>query len=158
MGRRRQHLAVVTEGEAQHAGAKLVLKIRRVEPGALQRVAPLADGHLEDGHAAGAKEAEGADLSNHAGHFAGSELADAARIQAIFIAEWQVVEQILDGADALFQQNFGKARADAFDILDAGREFEHRDDGKSIALRHSRFARHRQSAWQALSAHDVTRY
>ena len=71
----------------QHAGAELVLQIRGIEPDALQRVAALADGHLEERHAAGAKEAEGADLGDDAGHLARTQLANAARIQAIFVAE-----------------------------------------------------------------------
>ena len=98
----------------------------RVEPDALERVAPLADGHFENGHAAGAEEAEGADFGDDAGHLAGAELANAARVEAIFVAEGQVVEQVFDRADAFFQQDLGKSRADAFDVLNVGGELEHR--------------------------------
>ncbi len=51
-------------------GAKLVLQVRRVEPEAFQGVAALPHGHLKDRHAAGAKQPEGTDLGNHAGHLA----------------------------------------------------------------------------------------
>ena len=37
----------------------------------------------------------------------GAQLADAARIQPVFIAKRQVVEQVLDRADALLQQDLG---------------------------------------------------
>ncbi len=77
-------------------------------------------------HAAGAEEAEGADFGDDAGHLAGAQFADAARIQPVFVAKRQVVEQVFDGADALFQQDLGKARADAFDVLNVGGEIEHR--------------------------------
>ena len=129
----------------QHAGAKLVLQIGRVEPDALQRVAALADGHLEEGHAAGAEEAEGAHLGDDAGHLARPQLADAARIQAIFVAEGQIVEQVLDRADALLQQDLGEPRADAFDVLHVGGEIEHRvmvneEQRMLLAARYSLFA------------------
>ena len=114
----------------QHAGSKFVFQICCVEPDALQGVAALADSHLEDGHAARAKEAEGAYFGDNAGHLPRAQLADAARIQAIFIAKRQVVEQVFDCAEAFFQQDLGKSRADAFDVLDIGGEFEHWDDGK----------------------------
>ena len=77
-------------------------------------------------HAAGAEEAEGAHLGDDAGHLADAQLADAARIQPVFVAEGQVVEQVLDRADALLQQDLGEARADALDVLHVGGEIEHR--------------------------------
>ena len=94
-----------------HAGAKLVLQVGGVEPDALQRVAPLADGHLEDRHAARAEQAEGADFGDDAGHLAHAQLADAARVQAVFVAEGQVVEQVFDGGDALLQQDLRRTSA-----------------------------------------------
>ena len=74
--------------------------------------------------------AEGADLGDDAGHLADAQLADAAWVQTVFVAEGQVVEQVLDRADALLQQNFGEPGADAFDVLDVGSEIEHRTNGK----------------------------
>ena len=111
----------------QHAGAEFVLEIRRVKPNTFQRVAALADGHLEQRHAAGAKESEGADLGDNAGHLAGTQFADAARVEPVFVAKRQVVEQVLDVADALLQQDFGEARANALDVLHVGGEIEHRE-------------------------------
>src|ERR1019366_5011392 len=98
----RFHLAVERQ---QHAGAKLVLQVGGVEPHALQRVTPLSDGHLEDGHAARAEQAEGAYLGDNAGHLAGAQLANAPRIEPVFVAEGQIVKQVLDRAYALLQQN-----------------------------------------------------
>src|ERR1035437_1698359 len=51
----RFHLAVQRQ---QHAGAKLVLQVGGVKPYALQRVPPLADGHLEDRHTARAEQSD----------------------------------------------------------------------------------------------------
>ncbi len=104
----------------QHAGAKFVLQISGVEPDAFERVAALADGHFEQWHATGAKESEGTDLGDDAGHFAGAQLANAARIEAIFVAKGQIVEQVFDRADALLQQDLGELGADAFDVLHVG--------------------------------------
>ena len=119
----RFHLAVERQ---QHAGAKLVLQVGGVEPHALQRVTPLSDGHLEDGHAARAEQSEGAHLGDNAGHLAGAQLANAARIEPVFVAEGQIVEQVLDRADALLQQNLGDLWPNAFDELYVGGEIEHR--------------------------------
>src|SRR5664279_2186650 len=119
----RFHLAVQRQ---QHAGAKLVLQVGGVEPHALQRVTPLADGHLEDGHAARAEQSEGAHLGDDAGHLAGAQLANATGIEPVFVAEGQIVKQVLDGADALFQQNLGNLWPNAFDELYVGGEIEHR--------------------------------
>ena len=116
------HLAVERQ---QHAGAKFVAQVAAVEPQALQGVAALAHGHLKDGHAAGAKQAEGAHLGDDAGHLARAQLADAARVQPVFIAKRQVVEQVFNGGDALVQQHLGKVRPNAFDVLDVGGELEH---------------------------------
>ncbi len=117
------HFAVQSH---QHSGAELVLEIRGVEPDTLQGVAALANGHFEQRHAAGAEEAERAHLGDDAGHLARAQFADAAWVQPVFVAERQIIEQVLDRGDALFQQDLGKARADAFDVLHVGREIEHR--------------------------------
>ncbi len=77
------------------------------------------------GMRARAEKAEGADFGDDAGHLARAQLADATRIQPVFIAKRQVVEQVLDRANAFVQQDLGKAWANAFHILHAGRKVEH---------------------------------
>ncbi len=46
-------------------------------------------------------------------------------IGAVFVAEWQVEEQVLDGADALGREGFGQTRADSLHVLHRGLQFEH---------------------------------
>src|SRR5208283_4032885 len=94
----------------QHSGTKFVLQVRGVEPYALQRVTALANRHLEDGHSARAEQSTGAYLCDDAGHLTRAQFADTARVQAVFVTERQVVEQILDRCDALLQQNLGEPR------------------------------------------------
>ena len=77
-------------------------------------------------HAASAEQAEGAHFGYDAGHLAHAQLADAARIQAVLVAEGQVVEQVFDRADALLQQDLGDPRPNAFNELHVGGEVEHR--------------------------------
>src|ERR1035438_2754703 len=129
----RFHLAVQRQ---QHAGAKLVLQVGGVEPHALQRVTPLADGHLEDGHAARAEQSEGAHLGDDAGHLAGAQLANATGIEPVLVAEGQIVKQVFYGADALLQQNLREPRPNAFDELYVGGEVEHRRMVNEAAISH----------------------
>ena len=77
-------------------------------------------------HAPRPEQTERAHLGDDAGHLSHTQLADAPRVQPVFVAKRQVIEQVLDGADALVQQDFGKTRADALHVLHAGREIEHR--------------------------------
>ena len=107
-------------------GAKLVLQISGVEPDALQRVATLAHRHLKQRHAPGAEQAKGAHLGNNAGHLARAQLVNPARIQPVFVAEGQVVQQVLDRRDPLFQQDLGNLRPDALDVLNVSGEVEQR--------------------------------
>ena len=136
----------------RHAGAKLVLQVGGVKPNALQRVAPLADGHLEDRHAARAEQSEGAHVGDDAGHLAHAKLADAARVQAIFVAEGQVVEQVFDGCNALLQQDLRELRPDAFYELHIGSKVEHRamvnQDRAHFRLHGRRFGENSTSARQ----------
>ena len=91
----------------------------------LQRVASLAYRHLEQRHASRAKQPRRAHFGDHAGHLSGAQLADAPRIQPVFIAKRQVVQQVLDRRDALLQQHLGNARPNALHILHVGREIQH---------------------------------
>ena len=107
-------------------GAELVFQVSGVKPDALQRVATLAHRHLKQRHAPGAKQAEGAHLGDDAGHLARAQFVDAARIQPVFVAEGQVVQQVFDRRDPLFQQDLGNLRPDALDVLHVSGEVEQR--------------------------------
>ena len=107
------------------AELELVLEIRAVEPHALDGAEALAEGHLEDGAGAGAEEDGAADLADDGGHGAGGERGDGLRVEAVFVAEGQVVEQVFDGFDAAGGEGGGDALADAFYVFDRGGEFEH---------------------------------
>ena len=77
----------------------------------------LAHGHFKDGHAPGAQQSHAAHFADNAGHFAGNQFVQAARTQAVFVAEGQVVEQVFDGGMRLSLSSLGDARADALDKL-----------------------------------------
>ena len=68
-----------------------------------------ADRHFEDGTGAGAEEDGAADLADERGHVSGLVEREWPGVEAIFVAEGQVVEQVFDGGDAAF----GQARSDA---------------------------------------------
>ncbi len=85
----------------------------------------LACGHLKDRHAAGPKKPGGAYFGDDGGHFAGGQFGDGARVEAIFVAEGQIVEQVFDGADAFGGKHFGHTRPDARNVLDLGLQFQH---------------------------------
>ena len=117
------------------AGMELSFEIRAVEPDALDGVEALANGHFEDGHAAGAEQGGAADFANDADGFAGLERAKRARIEPVLIAEGQVEEEILNGGHAFFRQHVGDGRADALDVLHRSFEREHWSDAKAFAGR-----------------------
>ena len=99
-------------------GFEAVFQVGAVEPHAFD-LAPqaLADGHFENGHAPGAQQSHAPDFADQAGHFARNQLFDCLRTKPVFVAEGQVVQQVLDCADALIVEGLGDARADAFDEL-----------------------------------------
>ncbi len=86
----------------------------------------MANRHLKDRHSAGAEQTRIADFGDDGRHLAGAEFGNATGIQAVFIAERQVMQEIVNGFDALGGQNFGEARANAFHELNWGAEFKHR--------------------------------
>ena len=110
-----------------------------MEPDALDGAQALAEGHLEDGAGAGAQQHGAADFADDGGHGAGGERGDGLRVQAVFVAKGQVVEQVFDGFDAARGEGGGDAFADAFYEFDRGGEFEHRDDANKVERRY--FAR-----------------
>ncbi len=71
-----------------------------------------------------------AHLGNHAGHLAGLQFVQAARILAVLIAEGQVVEQILGGQDALGGEHLRHARTHAAHIHHRSVEAGHTQDAK----------------------------
>ena len=110
------HLAIERD---ELAGLEAVTQVFTVKPDAFERGASLAGDQLKDGHAvARAKHGGVADFGNDGGHLSGAQLANATRIQAVFIAERQIIEQVLNGGDVLLRQPFGNARANAFNEFD----------------------------------------
>jgi hypothetical protein len=85
----------------------------------------LANGELEDGHAARAEQSGVAYFGNDSGHFARPQLGYRTRVEAVFVAEGQVVEQVVNRADALGCEDFGQARANAFDVLHWSGKVQH---------------------------------
>ena len=109
----------------QLAGLEFVLQISGIEPEAAQPGSSLPHGQLKDRHAAGAKQARVADFADDGSHFAGAQLRDPARIQPVFIAKRQIIEQIADCCNSLGGENLRQLRTNSFDVLDWRGEFEH---------------------------------
>jgi hypothetical protein len=95
-----------------------------VKPDAFDRAQALADGHFE--HRAGARAQHGgaADFSEQADGFAGLQRGDGPRIETIFVAKRQMVEQVFYGLDATLTQSCGHTLADAANKLDRRGELE----------------------------------
>ena len=73
----------------------------------------LPHGQLKDRHLARAKQAGVADFANHGSHFAGAQFRNPARIQPVFVAKRQIMEQIADRGNALGGKNLRQC-ADQF--------------------------------------------
>ena len=117
------HLAIERD---ELAGLEAVTQVFTVKPDAFQGGASLAGDQLKDGHAvARAKDGGVADFGNDGGHLSGAQLANAARIQAVFIAERQVIEQVFNSGDVLLRQPFGNARANALNEFDFCLKIKH---------------------------------
>ena len=97
--------------------------------------AALSDGELEDRHAAGAEQARVADFGDDRGHFSRAQFGDGARIQAVFVAEGQIVQQVIDGVNTFGGQHFGQAWANALDDTARSGRFQHRSDGSRSRMR-----------------------
>lgn len=106
------------EGEA-------VFEVGAVEPHALDGGGALADGHLEERHAGGAEESGTADLADDRGHGSGLEIRDGLGVEAVFVAEGQVIEEVFDGVEVAAGELGGDALADALDEAEGCRELEH---------------------------------
>ena len=116
------HLAV----ERDHlARLKFALKICGVEPEATQARSSLPDRELKNGHAACPEQPGVPYFSNHGGHLARAQFGNAPRVQPVFIAKRQIIEQVADGADSLAFENFRDARPHALHVLHRSGKFQH---------------------------------
>src|SRR5262249_40428226 len=107
-------------------GLESVAQVFAMKPDALDLVAALPHNQTKDGHAPGAKQSKVAHLGDDRGHLARPQLRDPARVQPVFVAEWQIIEQVIHGVDVLVLQPLGHARANALDELYFSVEFQHR--------------------------------
>ncbi len=107
------------------AALEFAVEVGAVEPETLEDEAALAEGQLEDGHAAGAEDGGVADLGDDAGGFAGLELVEAAGVLAVFVAEGEMVEEVFRGGDGFGCELLGDMRADAAHELYRGIEAGH---------------------------------
>jgi len=73
----------------------------------------VASAHGADGLAAHDASANGVDA-------VGLDVADVGEVDAIFVAEGEIVEEIVDGVDSALGEEFGAVGADAFDHADFG--------------------------------------
>ena len=79
-----------------------------------------AYGHFEDGGGAGAEEDGAADFADEGGHVSGVVLREGLGVEAVFVAEGEVVEEVFYGVDAAGGEVGGDAVADALDEFDRG--------------------------------------
>ena len=112
------------EGD-EGAEGEAVFEVGAVEPHGFEGGGALADGELKEGHAGGAKEGGAADFRDDGGGGAGLEGRDGLGVEAVFVAEGQVVEEVFDGEDALAGELGGDAVADAFDKAKGRGEIGH---------------------------------
>lgn len=91
----------------------------------------MANGHLEERHAGGAEEGRAANLADDGGHGAGLEVGDGLRMEAVFVAEGKVVEEIFDGVKIAAGELGGDALADALDKAERCGELKHLLDGSA---------------------------
>ena len=90
---------------------------------------PWPGNQLKDGHAIARAEYRGVtDFRDDGGHLAGAKFTNPARVQPVFIAERQVIEQVLDGGDVLLRQPLGNARAYALNEFDFCMKIQHSED------------------------------
>jgi hypothetical protein len=54
-----------------------------------------------------------------------AEFGDRARIEPVFIAEGQVMKQVVHRVEALGGKYFGKTRTNPFDVLNRSGQFQH---------------------------------
>src|SRR6266404_3291019 len=108
------------------AGFQAAFEIAAVKKFAGEQAAGVVlDEEMIDGVTTAAHAADGL-----AAHDAGANGVDAVgldvfhfgKMDAVFVAEWQVAEEILKSVDAALRKEFGALRADAFDHADFGAE------------------------------------
>ena len=109
-GTRRLDLAVDRNGLPS---LELPVQVGRVEPKALHRKPALAESNLVDRSAPRPHQHRPAHLGDHARHFAGHQLVQAAWVLPVFVAKGEVVEQVFSGLDALEGEHLRYPRADA---------------------------------------------
>ena len=120
---------------AQHVG-----QVAAVEPFAHQDGARgVGEAGLEQPQVAALEAGElgRAHLGDHRGHLAGRQLRDGLHVAAVFVAERDVGEQVLDRREALGFEHGGARGADAFDVGEWGGEIHGYVQGPRSAIRGS---------------------
>ena len=120
------HLAVESD---YLTGLKTVTQVGCVEPNALQPGPSLSSGHFEYRHTPGAEKARSSDFGDDRRHFPSAKLGNAAGIEAIFVAKWQIMKQIVDRVNSLGRKHVGQSWTYALDILNRSTQFEHVKSG-----------------------------
>src|ERR1700733_156603 len=106
-------------------GREPVLQVRCIKPKAAKARPPLSNGELENRDAPGAEQSGASHLADHRGHLAGAQLGNPARIQPVFVAKRQIMQQVANRVDTLGGENLPDARTYALRILDRSGKFEH---------------------------------
>ena len=55
----------------------------------------------------------------------GAKFGNRPGIEPVFVAEGQIMKQVVDGVDALVRENAGQSRANALDVLNGCARFQH---------------------------------
>jgi hypothetical protein len=104
---------------------ELVSQIGPAKPHALHRAEPLSHRHLKQGHAPCLQQHRPTHLADHRRHRSRSQLTHGYRVQAIFVAKGQVIQQILDGLDAALGKLDRNPLPHELLKLDRCRKFQH---------------------------------
>ncbi len=102
------------------AELEFVFEVSAVEPDALDGPQALAERQLEHWPGACAQEDAATHLADNRGHGAGDERGHGLRVEAVLVAEGEVIEEVFDCVDAAGGEAGGDALADPLDELDRG--------------------------------------
>jgi hypothetical protein len=118
-------------------GFEPVLHVAGVEPDALDGIptalskdgrfviADITHRHLEDGHTFSPEQRGSTNFADEGRHFPGRQVGYFSRVSAIFVAKWEVVEEVLQSLKAFCGQCLGTFWTDPFYVLYRAVELEH---------------------------------
>ena len=102
------------------AGEELALQVGSAEPHGFDGVGALAYGDFKEGAGGGVEESGAADFADDGGHGVGLQVGDGLDVEAVFVAEGEVIQEVFNSVDLSFGEVGGDVRADSLDELHGG--------------------------------------